>query len=101
MVRPGRACWIQGLGAFGGYATVDFQQCLDLYDLLKISYCFTEFAAGIGLELASRHSAAAEVAASQLVRLAVQGWECRRTLLPRGRHQKAMGISCPPAELHH
>jgi hypothetical protein len=92
---------MQGVGAFGGYATVDLQKYLVLYGLLKISCCLNAFVAGVGLRFASRRSVAADVAASQLVMLTVQGRECRRTLLPRGPRQKAMCISCPPAELHH
>ena len=81
---------MQGLRGFGGYATVDLQKCLVLYDLLKISCRLNKFVVGIGLWFASRRSVAAEVAANQLVMLAVQGWKCRRTLFPRGWRQKAI-----------
>ena len=64
---------MQGVGAFGGYATVDMQKCLVLYDLLKISCYSNEFVAGVGLGFTSRRSVAAEAAASQLVMLVVQG----------------------------
>ena len=33
IVKPGRECWMQGLGAFDGYSTVDCIRGRDLYGL--------------------------------------------------------------------
>ena len=101
MVRRGGGRLDAGCGSMQRVFNCCFQTRLVLYDLLKISCCFNEFVAGMGLGFAPRRSVTAAVAASQLAMLVVQGWERRRTLRLRGRRHKAVCIAYPPAELHH